>query len=76
MDVCIAQAVKDVNHAQFADDTILLGGSSVHSTINFKKELDMYQEASKNQINYKKSQIYGWNYTPKEMLEISRILEI
>ena len=59
MGVRIAQAVKDVNHAQFVDDTILLGGASVHSTINFKKELDMYQEALGSQINYMKSKIYG-----------------
>eukprot|EP00253_Pinus_taeda_P025142 PITA_25142 len=32
--------VKDINHAQFADDTLLLGGASIISAISFKKELD------------------------------------
>ena len=67
---------QDINHAQFADDTILLGGASSQSTKNFKHELDLYQDASGSKINFAKSQIFGWNYNPREMLEISRILGI
>ena len=67
---------QDINHAQFVDDTILLRGASSQSTKNFKHELDLYQDASGSKINFTKSQIFGWNYNPREMLEISRILGI
>jgi hypothetical protein len=40
----------------------------------FKKELDIYTEISGSLISLTKSKIYGWNITPREMLEISRIL--
>ena len=76
MGLCISRGVKDINHAQFTDDTILLGGASTHSARNFKTELDIYQEASGSKINYVKSQIFRWNCNPREMLDISRILGI
>jgi hypothetical protein len=40
----------------------------------FKKELDTYTETSGSVISLNKSKIYGWNITPREMLEISRVL--
>ena len=45
----------DINHAQFVDDTILLGGASSQSTKNFKHELDLYQDASGSKIDFAKS---------------------
>ena len=69
----IAPEVKDINHAQFADDTLLLGGASVQTTKKFKKELDSYAEVCGKVISLPKSKIYGWNITPREMLEISRV---
>jgi hypothetical protein len=38
----IAPGVKDINHAQFADDTLLMGGASMMTKNKFKKELDAY----------------------------------
>ena len=35
----MANNVRDINHAQFADDTLLLGGASIHSAEHFKQEL-------------------------------------
>jgi hypothetical protein len=70
----IAPGVKDINHAQFMDDTLLLGGASVQTTRNFKAELDTYNEISGSEISLPKSKIYGWNTSPREMLEISRVL--
>eukprot|EP00253_Pinus_taeda_P032576 PITA_32576 len=35
----MAHNVKDINHAQFADDTLLLGGASINSDRSFKKEI-------------------------------------
>ena len=65
-----------MNHAQFADDTILLRRVSVISARLFKRELDLYQEVSNSLINYNKSQILSWNCNPREMVDISRILGI
>ena len=49
---------------------------SVNSTKIFQKELDLYQEASGSLINFRKSQMLGWNYNPREMADISRIIGI
>ena len=70
------KGVQPINHAQFVDDTILLGGVSVISAKLFKSKLYFYQEASGSPINYNKSQILSWNCNPREMVDISRILGI
>jgi hypothetical protein len=70
----IVQGVKDINHAQFADDTFLLGGASPIIAKKFKEELDTYEAAFGNEISQTKSNIYGWNITPNEMLRITRVL--
>jgi hypothetical protein len=70
----IVQGVKDINHAQFADDTLLLGGESPIIAKKFKEELDAYAAASGSEISQAKSNIYGWNITPNEMLGITRAL--
>ena len=36
--------VRDINHAQFADDTLLLGGASIYSAEHFRQELELYKE--------------------------------
>jgi hypothetical protein len=74
MGLSITQGVKDINHAQFANDTLLLGGASPIIAKKFKEELDAYAEASSSEINLAKSNIYGWNITPNEMLRITHIL--
>jgi len=70
----IVPKVKEVNHAQFFDDTLLLGAANLNTARNFKTELDLYRSSSGSEINYHKSKIFGWNCSPLEMLEISRIL--
>jgi ribonuclease HI len=70
----IAQGVKEINHAQFADDTLLLGGASRLVAKRYKEELDAYAAVSGSEISQTKSKIYSWNITPNEMREISRIL--
>lgn len=72
----MASNVKDINHAQFADDTLLLGGASINSARSFKKELDIYKEVSGSKINYRKNTIYGWNCSVKELADIARLLEM
>jgi ribonuclease HI len=70
----IAQGVKDINHAQFADDTLLLGGVSPIIAKKFKEELEAYAAVSGSEISQTKRKIYGWNITPNEMLGITRVL--
>ena len=72
----LARGTKDLNHAQFADDTILMGGASQIIAGRFKTELNRYCQASGSKINFRKSQIFGWNINPREMLDISRILNM
>ena len=72
----MAHNVKDINHAQCVDDTLLLGGASINSARSFKKELDIYREVSGSKINYLKSIIYGWNCSIKELTDIARLLEM
>ena len=70
----MAHNVKEINHAQFADDTLLLGGASIISAGFFKRELDIYNEVSGNMSNLQKSKIFGWNCTIREVAEIARVL--
>jgi hypothetical protein len=72
----IVHNVEDINHAQFVDDTLLLGGASVNTARNFKRELDIYKEISGSKINYQKSMIYGWNCSTREIVALARILDM
>ena len=70
----IAPRVKNINHAQFADDTLLINSATLRSATIFKKEMDAHKEVSGSEISLRKSKIYGWNCTPREILDISRVL--
>ena len=74
--ISMAWGTKNINHAQFADDTILHGGASQLIAKRFKVELDYYCQALGSKLNLRKSSIYSWNINPIEMSGISRILEI
>jgi len=71
----MAHNVKDINHAQFADDTLLLGGAGIHSARSFKNELETYIQISGSKTNLQKSKIYCWNCSVAEMGRASRLLE-
>jgi hypothetical protein len=53
-----------------------MGGASVQTTKKFKKELDVNTEITGSVLSLTKSKIYGWNITPRELLDISRVLEM
>ena len=76
MGLTITPRVKKINHAQFADDTLLLGQANLTTARTFKKELDAYTDVSGSEISLRKSKIYGWNCPPIEMTDISRTLEM
>ena len=58
----IVRNIKTINHSQFADDTLLLGGASKVIVGRFKKVLDSYLSLSRGFINKRKSKINGWNF--------------
>jgi len=74
--ICMTRNVKNINHAQFADDTLLLGGASIPTARHFKQELEIYKQNSGSKINFQKSKVYGWNCSIRELGEIARVLEM
>jgi hypothetical protein len=70
----IALRVNDINHDQFADDTLLMGGASLQTTRKFKNELTAYTKISGSVISPTKRKICGWNIMPNEMMDIARVL--
>ena len=56
----IARGVKASNHAQFADDTILLGGASITIAHRFKCIMSTFLKATVR-VNSTKSKVYGGN---------------
>ena len=66
--------MKDANHAQFADDTIMLGGASTTIAKRFKCALSTFLKATDGKVNSTKSKVYGWNCTLKTLVNIARAL--
>ena len=69
-------SVPPINHALFADDSILLGIASPQIARNFLRPLDIFLQSSGSSVNLDKSQIYGWNCPPATLCSISQILQI
>jgi hypothetical protein len=57
----IARGVKELNHSQFVDDTLLLGADTIIIAKCFHKFLDSFLSASGGKLNNFKFHIYGWN---------------
>ena len=72
----IVRGTKAATHAQFADDTILLGGASTEIAKRFNKFMSSFLKASDGKVNLIKSKVYAWNFPPRMMARISRILGI
>eukprot|EP00253_Pinus_taeda_P015168 PITA_15168 len=63
--------IKNINHSQFADDTLLLGGATTIIARRFKSLLDKFMRYSGGKINYLKSCIYGWNVSAQMIHNIA-----
>lgn len=72
--LCIARGIKNINHALFADDTLLFGAATVPSASKFKKFLDEFSEASGSVLNKGKCHIYSWNMLPIMLASIAGCL--
>jgi hypothetical protein len=69
----IARGVKEINHSQFADDTLLLGAASIIIANRFQKVLGSFLSASGGKLNSAKCRIYGWNVPGHIKDQIARI---
>jgi hypothetical protein len=73
--ISIVRGVKETNHSQFVDDTLLLGGASFIIVARFKIVLDQFLNAYGGKVNNEKIHIYGWNISGLLLQNISRILD-
>jgi hypothetical protein len=71
----IIRGIKEKNHSQFVDDTLLLGVASSIIERRFKTILDQFLSASGGKINTLKSQIYGQNLSENRKSTLLRILD-
>jgi ribonuclease HI/exonuclease III len=74
MGLNIARGVKNINHALFADDSLLLGATNLLSASRFKGVLDDYCDATGSILNKGKCHIYCWNVPVSTLNAISRCL--
>ena len=70
----IAKGVDPINHALFANDSLLLGGASLNISQDFFDTLLKYCLSSGALINKAKSVVYDWNVEPSTILQISGFL--
>jgi hypothetical protein len=64
---------KRINHSQFVDDTLLIGGASIVIAKRLKNALDNFTHVSGALINSAKSNIYTWNTPPRTTQLIANI---
>jgi hypothetical protein len=65
---------KPINHALFADDSLLIGGASNRIARAIDSVLKSYCRATGAVINDSKSEIYSWNISHQELEGITSIL--
>jgi hypothetical protein len=68
----IARGVKKINHALFADDTLLLGVVLVILATRFKEVLDEFCKDFGRKLSNGKCHIYGWNVSTSSLNAIAR----
>eukprot|EP00253_Pinus_taeda_P004331 PITA_04331 len=68
--------VKNINHSQFAYDTLLIGGASTTIARHFKNLLDQYMGYSGGVVNHHKSCVYGWNISNQTAHSIANIFGV
>jgi hypothetical protein len=59
----ITKDLKPINHALFADNSLMLGGASNKVASAFKGTLQAYCKVSGALISERKSVVYSWNAT-------------
>jgi len=69
----IERGVRGINHSQFVDHTLFLGGASKTLDKCFKLVLHQYVEVSGCIINEINSQIFAWNIRDSYLMRIANI---
>jgi hypothetical protein len=69
----IARGVKEINHSQFVDDTLLLGAATVRTATRFQKTLNSFLAVFGGKLNLLKCKIYGWHVPGHIKEQIARI---
>jgi hypothetical protein len=72
--LCTDRGVKRINHSQFLDDTLLLGGASRIIETWFKLVLDQFTHISGGIINENKIQIYALNIDARSLMDLDQII--
>ena len=67
----IVRGIDPINHALFADDSLLIGGASLMIARAFNVVLQNFCQSSGALINKSKSVVYGWNVEQCALLWIS-----
>ena len=67
--------LEPINHSLFADDSLLLGVTSIRIAKEFKGTLQSFCTISGVLINKRKSVVYNWNAEEQTTLRIARILD-
>ena len=70
----IVQGIAPVNHALFADDSLLLGGTSLKISNTFKSILQKYCNISGALISEMKRVVFGWNTDQQTIERIASVL--
>lgn len=65
--ISIVRGVKELNHSQFTNDTLLLGGSSLPIVDRFNVILQHYLEVSGGVVNNRKCNIFGQNFSKRRL---------
>lgn len=71
MGINIARGVKSINHALFADDSLLLGTASLVLANRFKEIVDAYYADSGSKLNKGKFHVFCWNTSVRSLQAIS-----
>jgi hypothetical protein len=70
----LTKGLDPINHALFADDSLMLGGASIKIAKNFSEILQGFCSISGALINKRKSAVYGWNADQQTIQRISQYL--
>jgi hypothetical protein len=70
----LTKGLDPINHALFADDSLMLGGASIKIAKNFNEILQSFCSISGALINKRKSVVYGWNVEQQTIQQISLYL--
>ena len=68
--------IQPINHALFADDSILLGSASPQIARHFLQSLDLFLRSSGSKANLDKCQLYWWHSNVNTLRDISQILNM